>query len=49
MNPTIKFSATVRKVGNSNVVTVPADYVTNDLLKIGEEYTFTVNEGNNAS
>jgi|TARA_R100000501_G_C2529235_1_gene52906 antitoxin component of MazEF toxin-antitoxin module len=36
----LKFKATIRKVGTSHVVTIPSDYVSNDLLKDGQEYIF---------
>jgi len=48
MKSTIKFFGTIRKVGNSGVVTIPRDYIDNDLLKIGEEYTFVVSEEKHA-
>lgn len=38
----IKFKATVREGGNAFVVTIPKNYVDNDLIKLGNEYEFSV-------
>lgn len=40
----VKFKATVRNGGNANVVTIPASYVDNGLLKLGTEYEFLARE-----
>ena len=39
---TLKWSKPVRKVGNSYVVTIPAQYFKMDFLKEGETYHFEV-------
>ena len=42
----VKFKATIRKYGNSHVVTIPADYINNEMVEPKKEYWFTINEEN---
>jgi antitoxin component of MazEF toxin-antitoxin module len=37
----IQFKATIRKVGNSAMITIPSEYIDAE-LKVGEDYFFTV-------
>ena len=40
----VHFTATVRKFGSSHVVTIPADYINNNLLTPEKSYKFEVVE-----
>jgi len=40
----IKFKANIRQWSNSFIVTVPMSFISNDLLKEGRTYEFTVKE-----
>lgn len=40
----LTFKAPIRNQSNLNVVTIPAQYLTNDLLKLGNTYRFAVIE-----
>jgi len=41
MTQIIKFTGKIIKTGNSHVVTVPAQYISNGLLVKGKDYSFT--------
>jgi len=38
----MKFKSKIRRAGHSSVITVPADFIKHDSLKIGSEYEITV-------
>lgn len=38
----MKFTATIRKSGNSWIVTIPSDFVKYDFLKEGTKYDFVI-------
>lgn len=42
MSETAKFKAIIRKIGNSNGITIPSDFVENKYLELGKEYWFYV-------
>lgn len=40
----MRFKGAVKKWGNSWVVTIPSDYIHNELMKEGDEYWFEYEE-----
>ena len=45
----LKFKAKLWKTGSSSVVTIPSDYVSNELIEKNKEYLFVIKEvGDNA-
>lgn len=39
-----KFKGSIRNGGNAFIVTIPKAYVENDLVKLGKEYEFYIEE-----
>ena len=44
---TVNFEGKIWKTGNSAVLTIPADFITYDQIKVGKEYNVTLEEVKN--
>ena len=38
----LKFKATIRRSGNSNIITIPSDFIEHQYLEFGKKYWFEV-------
>lgn len=39
-----KFKGTIWRTGNTNVITIPAQYLKDEVVELDKEYTITIDE-----